>query len=998
MRIKPNSLSVIGSCAWRTVMWLATLSFFTVVAKAQQLIDFEDLPPGQATVLNQYNGKGVSLNGPLGRDYSQMPGFAHSGTRAIELCFAAEFCTIPLNVSFTTAQKHVKLWVGSSGALSQSTTVVMQALDQNGVMISQTSAVLNASNLPIPVQTPLQIDTPAPAMRQVTVSFSSGSNGLVFNNGLVIDDVEFDSAGSSPACGTTVRPSVAMSQPMSGETVEVNEFTLQGSVVTPVPLDAARLTVTNGPWNVSGDLLFELLPRTGGNLGPISVFEMLSPGTNQLSVSAADCAGTAQNTRTVIYNPIASGTRFKVLGFEVTQATQDIRDSVPVIADKPTIVRVYLSLEGPTTVIHGVTGEISATRPGGGILGILQSGNSVIVDATQTLQTQRLDLTKSVNFTLPPDWYAQGTLHFEIVRLSVGGYSSSLPCDGCDLNLPNATYYFNFEPTRSLNLVLAPYVYGKNGFEPDFFLTPMGALQWLNNVYPLKGNFPQSGSGINLVRILPTQTMNHDLHTENGINDFMDDLHGVLDNLRSQQNLPPDTHLFGMTPCGCGGIADLPGNVAYGDTWATQNGVVPQTNFEGYGQIWAQEIAHNYNRMHAGNSHNEQPPTDSNFPYLHGSIGEPGVAITTEWWNGSPFLIQPGVPIPNAPYNHAHDFMSYGAVNDPSEHTFSWVSPYTYEALYQQLLNTARVERPTTGEATEKLVVAGHLEKSGAKLRPFYVTKTAFRSGSGDTGEYTIELLDAEGKTLLNYKFDVRQTGDGTSPSFSEFVPWTTGTRKIVIRDKKSVLATREVSAHKPWVKVTSPKGGELWGAKATITWEAGDEDKSPLTFAVFYNDGRSPIWLQLSDGLTKKSLTIDTALIPGSAKGRIRVRVTDGVNTAEAETEKPFRVEEKKPLVTILFPRPGQVVAPESETEFIGAAYDVQDGMLPSSSLMWSSNRNGLLGEGQKVRTKKLSRGTHVVTLTATDGNGNSTSTDVRIVVGRDRFVFGGTATTAKP
>jgi hypothetical protein len=105
-----------------------------------------------------------------------MPGFAHSGTRAVELCFAAEFCTTPLNVSFTAAEKHVKLWAGYSAPLSQSVTVVMQALDQNGTMIGQTSAVLNASNMPIPVQTPLQIDTAEPAIREVTVSLSSGSN------------------------------------------------------------------------------------------------------------------------------------------------------------------------------------------------------------------------------------------------------------------------------------------------------------------------------------------------------------------------------------------------------------------------------------------------------------------------------------------------------------------------------------------------------------------------------------------------------------------------------------------------------------------------------------------------------------------------------------------------------------------------------------------------------------------------------------------------------
>src|SRR5260370_16446770 len=104
---------------------------------------------------------------------------------------------------------------------------------------------------------------------------------------------------------------------------------------------------------------------------------------------------------------------------EVTGATQEIGESVPVIAGKPTIVRVYLGLEGPTTLIHGVSAELLATRPGGGIVGILQSANSITVDATQTLQTQRLDLTKSLNFVLPPDWYAQDTLYFEIPSLSI---------------------------------------------------------------------------------------------------------------------------------------------------------------------------------------------------------------------------------------------------------------------------------------------------------------------------------------------------------------------------------------------------------------------------------------------------------------------------------------------------------------------------------------------------------------------------------------------------
>jgi len=162
-----------------------------------------------------------------------------------------------------------------------------------------------------------------------------------------------------------------------------------------------------------------------------------------------------------------------------------------------------------------------------------------------------------------------------------------------------------------------------------------------------------------------------------------------MNNLQGQNSWPSDAHLFRMVPCGCGGRANLPGNVAYGDTWASENGPVPARNFESYGNIWGQEIAHNFGRYHAGNSHNEQPPPDLSFPYAHGSIGEPGLAISTEWWNGSPFLIAPGVPSPSGRYPHPHDFMSYGSVNDLAEHTFGWVSPYTYGALFQSFPGTS---------------------------------------------------------------------------------------------------------------------------------------------------------------------------------------------------------------------------------------------------------------------------------------------------------------------
>jgi hypothetical protein len=416
---------------------------------------------------------------------------------------------------------------------------------------------------------------------------------------------------------------------------------------------------------------------------------------------------------------------------------------------------------------------------------------------------------------------------------------------------------------------------------------------------------------------------------------------------------------------------------------------VPSSNLEFYGSVWAQEIAHNFARNHVGNSHGEIPPLDLNFPYPHGGIGEPGVAISTEWWNGSPFLIAPGIPSASGMYSHAHDFMSYGMVNNSTgEHTNSWVSPYTYGALFQKFELIAQAQTNAAPKRTEKIVLAGRILKDGrVMLRPSYLVTTDFVSGAGMAGDFSVELVGAGGRTLATHRFDARHIVGSHSLAFSELVPWNADTQVIVIRSKAGVLAKRNVSRHKPWVRIASPRNGEAWGRKATIAWEAGDEDGDTLTFAVFYNDGRDQTWIPIANNVTKPSAVIETELLPGSPRARIRVRVTDGVNTSEAESAGTFVVPEKRPLVAILGPKDGQVLTSEGIVRFIGAAYDPEDGMLPATSLTWTSDREGTLGHGPHVETRALSRGTHVVTLTATDKNGNSASARVNVVVAPERL-----------
>jgi hypothetical protein len=77
-------------------------------------------------VFNQYKDKGIVFNNsPIPLDYSESPGFAHSGAKAIVQCYGKEFCTTPFKMTFTSPQRHIRVWVGYSTSLSESRSVIL---------------------------------------------------------------------------------------------------------------------------------------------------------------------------------------------------------------------------------------------------------------------------------------------------------------------------------------------------------------------------------------------------------------------------------------------------------------------------------------------------------------------------------------------------------------------------------------------------------------------------------------------------------------------------------------------------------------------------------------------------------------------------------------------------------------------------------------------------------------------------------------------------------
>ena len=118
-------------------------------------------PACRSTV--QYNGQGATFNDLSAFDYSKptaIPGFAHSGTVAVEPCAGVEFCTAPARADFTTPQRTVGAWVGFSGPLVEPLGVRLTAFDAASGVVGTDDATLPANASPTPIQTHLEVDAP----------------------------------------------------------------------------------------------------------------------------------------------------------------------------------------------------------------------------------------------------------------------------------------------------------------------------------------------------------------------------------------------------------------------------------------------------------------------------------------------------------------------------------------------------------------------------------------------------------------------------------------------------------------------------------------------------------------------------------------------------------------------------------------------------------------------------------------------------------------------
>lgn len=216
--------------------------------------------------------------------------------------------------------------------------------------------------------------------------------------------------------------------------------------------------------------------------------------------------------------------------------------------------------------------------------------------------------------------------------------------------------------------------------------------------------------------------------------------------------------------------------------------------------------------------------------------------------------------------------------------------------------NLAHSERFESELDPEALLVSGILTKNDTALfDPFiYLPNATLDIAPRMEGDYYFVLRDEVGNTLTVSGFNVSfympdpAGGPVDEVSFVYRIEWKEGTRRIELQDKGGkVLASRDVSLNKPEIKVLYPNGGEVFAPEEilAIKWAASDKDQDNLTYALLISKNCGETWLPIDIDLKGNEYELNTAGFEEGENYLVKVRTTDGVNTAEDVSDGTFSI-----------------------------------------------------------------------------------------------------------
>jgi hypothetical protein len=231
---------------------------------------------------------------------------------------------------------------------------------------------------------------------------------------------------------------------------------------------------------------------------------------------------------------------------------------------------------------------------------------------------------------------------------------------------------------------------------------------------------------------------------------------------------------------------------------------------------------------------------------------------------------------------------------------------------------------------------------------------------------------------IVEFALDAAVTGDGVY-NFAIVTPSSSGAHYRSSRATSGQIPrlVLTVSAGpEPAVEITQPGDNSVFFDGDVITFQGHATD------VVDGNLDADIEWSSTIDGDLGTGATIMQALSLGSHEITAFVTDSDGFNShyvihVTVSSPPPPNTE---PLVAITAPASGQTFMQGQSVGFSGTASDLEQGSL-STSLRWTSSRDGNLGTGATITAGSLTVGTHTVTASVTDAGG-LTGTATRMIV----------------